>query len=91
MALADKPCCVDTVKEGQLKGRMVELGPMKTYITGVEKPGAAAVLLIPDIYGFSIPNTRFACIGYLSVWLALCPIHDGIVAFLCVAGLQFVC
>ncbi|KAL0039957.1 hypothetical protein WJX79_000033 [Trebouxia sp. C0005] len=58
MAPIDKPCCIGTVKQGELKGKNVELGPLTTYVTGTENAGGAAVLIITDIYGFSIPNTR---------------------------------
>ncbi len=58
MAPVDKPCCLGTVKQGELKGKNVELGPLTTYIIGSEKEGGSAVLCIPDIFGFSIPNTR---------------------------------
>ena len=58
MAPIDKPCCIGTVKEGNLHGQFVELGPLTTYVTGTENAAGAAVLIIPDIFGFSIPNTR---------------------------------
>ena len=58
MAPTDKPCCIGTVKQGELKGKNVELGPLTTYVTGTEHAGGAAILIIPDIFGFSIPNTR---------------------------------
>lgn len=58
MAPVDEPCCLGTVKQGELKGRTAELGPLTTYVTGTEKADGGAVLLIPDIYGFGIPNTR---------------------------------
>ena len=55
-----EPCCLGVVREGQLRGKIVELGLLTTYITGSEQPGGSAVLLIPDVFGFSIPNTRHA-------------------------------
>lgn len=59
MAPNDKPCCLGTVKEGELKGKNVTLGPLTTYVTGNTEPGASVVLAVPDIYGFGIPNTRY--------------------------------
>ena len=58
MAPVDAPCCLGAVHEGKLKGKQVELGPVTTYISGDDKAGGRAVLIIPDVYGFSIPNTR---------------------------------
>lgn len=54
----DTPCCLGTVHQGELKGKNVELGPLTTYLCGGETPGGRAVLIVPDVYGFSIPNTR---------------------------------
>ena len=54
----DGPCCLGSVKQRGLKGKIVQLGPLNTYVTGDGKPAGAAVLIVPDIYGFSIPNTR---------------------------------
>lgn len=54
----DAPCCLGTVHQGELKGKNVELGPLTTYLTGDSNPGGRAVLIVPDVYGFSIPNTR---------------------------------
>ncbi|KAL3151298.1 hypothetical protein ABBQ38_013136 [Trebouxia sp. C0009 RCD-2024] len=54
----DAPCCLGTVHQGELKGKQLELGPLTTYVTGDESPGGRAVLIIPDVYGFNIPNTR---------------------------------
>ena len=58
MAPLDGPCCIGTVHEGDLKGKQIELGPLTTYISGSDSPGKDAVLIIPDVYGFNIPNTR---------------------------------
>ena len=63
MAPTDKPCCLGTVKTGELKGKNVTLGPLTTYVTGADQPGAPAVLIVPDIYGFGIPNTRYHIIA----------------------------
>lgn len=52
------PCCLGTVHRGELQGKQLELGPLTTYVTGDESPGGRAVLIIPDVYGFNIPNTR---------------------------------
>ena len=58
MAPTDKLCCLGTVKQGELKGKNVTLGPLTTYVTGNTNTGAQAILAVPDIYGFGIPNTR---------------------------------
>lgn len=55
---AHAPCCLGTVHQGELKGKQIELGPLTTYLTGDVSRGGRAVLIIPDVYGFSIPNTR---------------------------------
>ena len=70
MAPVDEPCCLGTVRQGELKGRTAELGPLSTYVTGTEKADGGAVLLIPDIYGFGIPNTRYETFEHACVDIA---------------------
>lgn len=54
------PSCLGTVKEGQLRGRELILGDLKTYTTGSEQPGTPAVLLVPDPSESGVPNIRRA-------------------------------
>ena len=54
----NEPCCVGTVKQGDLQGTMKQLGDLETYVTGPSSAGSPAVLLAPDAFGFGIPNNQ---------------------------------
>ncbi len=58
MAEHNEPCCVGTVKEGELQGVSKQIGDLETYVVGPSTAGTPAVLLLPDAFGFGIPNNK---------------------------------
>ncbi len=60
MAEHNEPCCVGTVKEGELQGVSKQIGDLETYVVGPSTAGTPAVLLLPDAFGFGIPNNKSA-------------------------------
>ena len=54
----NEPCCVGTVKEGELQGVSKQIGDLETYVVGPSTAGTPAVLLLPDTFGFGIPNNK---------------------------------
>ncbi|KAL0050588.1 hypothetical protein WJX82_002800 [Trebouxia sp. C0006] len=50
-----RPC---RVKEGELQGVSKQIGDLETYVVGPSTAGTPAVLLLPDAFGFGIPNNK---------------------------------
>ncbi|KAL0025558.1 hypothetical protein WJX77_012701 [Trebouxia sp. C0004] len=71
MAEHNEPCCVGTVKVGELQGVSKQIGALETYVVGPSTAGTPAVLLLPDVFGSVSPTTSCMLITWqgMASWL----------------------
>jgi len=54
----DKACDLGTIHTTPLKGKTEKIGDLDIYISEPEKKGDTAVIVVHDIWGFQIPNSK---------------------------------
>jgi len=59
MATSDSgPCCLGDVFDGETKGKDIKVGEFSAYLSVSENDKKVGIIVITDVFGFQLPNTR---------------------------------